>query len=56
MSQHSRSCSVCDQTFGNAWGGIARIQHMWEVHGIPGHTTFNGHVVQFPPLENNKNV
>ena len=40
-------CPKCGEQFGNAWQGIARAQHMWEKHEIPGKATFNGKTVNF---------
>ena len=45
---HARQCPHCGQQFGNAWGGVGRAKHLWEVHGIPAQATFNGKVIKFP--------
>ena len=47
MSDHARVCPVCEERFGNAWGGVGRAQHMWHVHGIPSKATFNGRTIEF---------
>ena len=41
-------CPKCGQQFGNAWQGVAKAQHMWEVHGIPGEAKFNGKLIKYP--------
>ena len=45
----TRDCPICGQQFGHAWGGVGRVAHMWNVHGIPGKTTFNNKVIEYPP-------
>ena len=47
-----RVCPHCGETIsGHFWGGVALLQHKWEVHGIPGETTLNGKKVFFPPKQ-----
>ena len=43
---HARYCPHCGEQFGHAWVGVGLKQHLWEVHGIPGETIFNGKVIQ----------
>tara|TARA_Y100000739_G_C20172464_1_gene268410 strand:- start:275 stop:478 length:204 start_codon:yes stop_codon:yes gene_type:complete len=40
-------CPHCGKQFGNAWQFVGLKQHLWEIHGIPGQTTFNGKVIKF---------
>jgi len=47
-------CLHCGKQFGNAWQFVGLKQHLWEIHGISGHTTFNGKVIKFPNEECNQ--
>ena len=44
-------CPHCGQQFGNAWQFVGLRQHLWEIHGIPGETTFNGKLLKWGPEE-----
>ncbi len=45
-------CPHCGKQFGHAWQFVGLRQHLWEVHGIPGETTFNGKVIKFGVYDN----
>ncbi|WP_186988326.1 hypothetical protein [Synechococcus sp. MIT S9220] len=41
-------CPECGKQFGHAWQFVGLRQHLWEVHGIHGETTFNGKLLKWP--------
>ena len=49
MTDHARTCNICGEKFGHAWGGVGLTAHKWLVHGLAGQTTFNGKTISYGP-------
>jgi len=46
-------CPHCGEQFGHTWQFVGLKQHLWEVHGIPDETTFNGKSLKWPKEDSN---
>ncbi len=46
-------CPHCGEQFGHAWQFVGLNQHLWEVHGVPGETMFNGKLLKWPKEDSN---